>query len=745
MADPISVISLVEGSIGLVLQCGSVAKTLSDIIAKFKYAEVAIMSLIQEVEAVQFAWNRIKEWSEDHAEAATDSQFVQRLEKSLQCGTLVLTALEKDLADYEHRVDNASFILRSKMVWNERAFLDHQHRVRGQVQAMTLLLQVSQLSTSKAQTKLLRKKEKAFHASDESSYSIVPSRMSSHMSVSTRSRDSALTIESQELVYYPLSFEDELFTARVYKRNYRNAWISSLVKLHRGKKAKERRFPIANPEASEDGQSILSSSSGTTTPRIMSVASKQEISLGELRPVSPGPVLTAETKADPTNLERSVILSGSVPSIFEESPRISSDLQNETLDTPIKQIYPTRKQLDVSYQINPAPGRLAQTDNEPSEKIARSPPAPETQKNSNRSLFEAINKGDLNEVETWIERGAQVNPRDYHNPLHVAIGKRDVSMIKLLLREGANCAEKWRGTPPIHRACLGMDYEITQLLLDAGASATSLDDRQKQPLHSLLSEQWPDASDVIDLLVSRGADIHARTRTGETALHLSCWYPSVDNVRALLVHGADINTEDMDGNTPFHTVLLSCWGDSAHFEAVVRLLLEHGVNTDAQNGAGDTPLHLLVARCLRGRFDFIKYEAPIQLLLEHGANVNAKNRNGDTPLHLLLTFDVAWEGWRVNEGIFRSLVRYGAQVNIQNMAGDTPLNIVARREVNSVGEIQLIRGLLDAGADLSDRNLSPLRLLEQAEDRSILRNPALLWTSPDFMSEGDEEDMGVAS
>ena len=160
MVDPISVISLVEGSIGLVLQCGSVAKTLSDIIAKFKTAEVAITSLIQEVETIQFAWSRVKEWSEDHAEAATDSQFVQRLEKSLECGTLILSALEQDLADYKDRADNASFVRRSKMAWNERAFLDHQHRVRGQVQAMTLLLQVSQLPTSKAQTKLLKRRRR---------------------------------------------------------------------------------------------------------------------------------------------------------------------------------------------------------------------------------------------------------------------------------------------------------------------------------------------------------------------------------------------------------------------------------------------------------------------------------------------------------------------------------------------------------------------------------------------------------
>ena len=769
MADPISVISLVEGSIGLVLQCGSVAKTLSDMIVKFKTAEVAITSLIQEVETIQFAWSRIKGWSEDHAEAATDSQFVQRLEKSLECGTLILSALEQDLADYKHRVNNANFVLRSKMAWNERAFLDHQHRVRGQVQAMTLLLQVSQLSTSKAQTKLLKKKEKAFKASDESAYSIVPSRMSSYMSVSTRSRDSIMTIESQDLVYYPLSFEDELFTARVYKRNYRSPWINSLVKFHQGKKAEERRVPTAKPEAFGDGKSLLSLSTGMYTPTIMSVQpgpSNREISLSELGPVAPGPALTAETKSDLTDHERSVTTSGSVPSTFEESRSIRSDL----------------------------------------------------------SLLRAVEEGNLDDVKTLINRDARVKPHgDDERPLlYLAISRQDVSMTGLLLQEGANCEQEWRGTPPIHQACENMNIEITQLLLDAGASVSSLNAQQEQPLHALLSGQFPtfNASQLIDLLISRGADINARTRTDKTPLHLSCERDDVDSVRALLVHGADptsvceggktalhilcktvahsshayqdslaifrllhdhgldVNATDEVGDTPFHVfarlsfltsrahwttyfdflklllvhganlyaqdrlentpfhILASFWNknynESEWFKAIIRLVFQH---VNAQNGAGDTPLHILVARCLRGRLDFIRYEAPIQLLLEHGVNVNAQNSNGDTPLHLLLTPDIEWAGWRVNKAIFQSLINYGAEVNIQNVAGNTPLHIIARRghsiEKHAEGRIQLIRGLLAAGADLSVQNLkgeSAWQLLGQIEDGSLIHQATLART-----------------
>ena len=55
--------------------------------------------------------------------------------------------------------------------------------------------------------------------SDESAYTIVPSHMSSRLS-SIHSNHSHLSIQSAELIYRELSIDDDLFTARVYKRNY---------------------------------------------------------------------------------------------------------------------------------------------------------------------------------------------------------------------------------------------------------------------------------------------------------------------------------------------------------------------------------------------------------------------------------------------------------------------------------------------------------------------------------------------
>ena len=743
MADPMSVIALIEGSIGLVLQCGSVAKTLSDMMTKFKNAEVAITSMIQEVETIQFAWNRIKEWSEEHAEAATDSSFVQRLEKSLQCGTLVLSALEQDLANYKQTTDNSSFILRSKMAWNERAFLDHQHRVRGQVQAMTLMLQVSQLSTSKAQTKLLKKKEKALGASDESAYSIVPSTIASRMSVSSRSRTSISSIESKELVYYPLSFEDDLFTARVYKRNYRNAWVNTLSRFHRGKRTEERRIQGAELKAPENKPLLSSSAPGMTARTNMSVHSSQTWRSDQQISLPPGPALTAEAKAKA--MDRSVMIADSIPPTSGKGSNIDSDLQNEIID-------PTG-QFDVVTAVDPASRHIAQRDKKSKVALPRFSPAREMQCDMNLSLFQAVDEGNLDKVKALINLAAQDNPQHVFEqlPIRLAISHHDVSMTKFLIQEGAKCAQEWRGRPPIHIACEFGDHRIMKFLLDVGASASSLDAQQEQPLHTLMSVQHSslDASDLIELLISRGADVNARTGTNETPLHLSCKNPNVDTIRSLLVHGADpglvceggktalhvlaeiprhishdtflavfrllhdlgadANAKDEIGDTPLHVFAKPSFasvpvrGDA--YAIFFEILISHGANMNAQNNAGDTPLHVLVCQPVYYMREWTEIKATMQLLLQHGADINTRNMAGKTPLNTLVT--ESSNGWN-GKKITQLLLQYGADANIQNNAGDTPFHILVCRPGYSVYDwtdiIATIQLLLLHGADFNTRN-----------------------------------------
>ena len=147
--DPASLIALVEGSVGLALQCGSVAKTLSDLAGRYRSADLTIMSMVQSLDTMELAWSRIKDWSQVQWFALRlrpeDETFVHRLNRSLEVGRLVMEALQEDLSPFQKDTDALSFKQRSKVVRNQDGLKNHQDRIRDQAASMTLLLQAIQL------------------------------------------------------------------------------------------------------------------------------------------------------------------------------------------------------------------------------------------------------------------------------------------------------------------------------------------------------------------------------------------------------------------------------------------------------------------------------------------------------------------------------------------------------------------------------------------------------------------------
>ena len=140
--DPVTLVGIVEGSISLAVQCGSVAKSLNNLAGQYKYAKLTISTMIQNLDIVQVAWERIGVWSKTSL-PTDDDGFTQRLERFLETGFLVLDALEEDLRSYN--VSRMTFRQRSRLVWNESILQGHQSRIRDQAQSMSLLLQAIQL------------------------------------------------------------------------------------------------------------------------------------------------------------------------------------------------------------------------------------------------------------------------------------------------------------------------------------------------------------------------------------------------------------------------------------------------------------------------------------------------------------------------------------------------------------------------------------------------------------------------
>jgi ankyrin repeat protein len=69
---------------------------------------------------------------------------------------------------------------------------------------------------------------------------------------------------------------------------------------------------------------------------------------------------------------------------------------------------------------------------------------------------------------------------------------------------------------------------------------------------------------------TKGADINAKSRAGQTPLHMACGIGMLDIIEFLLAHGADVNAKTDNGGTP-----LSLAKENDHTD-VVELLRNHG-------------------------------------------------------------------------------------------------------------------------------------------------------------------------
>uniref|UniRef100_A0A8C9U2C0 Ankyrin repeat domain 27 n=1 Tax=Scleropages formosus TaxID=113540 RepID=A0A8C9U2C0_SCLFO len=150
---------------------------------------------------------------------------------------------------------------------------------------------------------------------------------------------------------------------------------------------------------------------------------------------------------------------------------------------------------------------------------------------------------------------------------------------------------------------------------------SSQDDRGYTPLHVAAVCGQPL---LIDLLISKGAQINATDYHGLTPLHLSCQKGFQDVTLLLLHHKADRDVQDSNGNTPLHFACVH--GHEDCVKALVHYDLPSS-RLEIQNDKGDTPLHI-AARW--------GYDAIIKVLLENGANTAAQNKAKDTPLKCAL-------------------------------------------------------------------------------------------------------------
>lgn len=203
-------------------------------------------------------------------------------------------------------------------------------------------------------------------------------------------------------------------------------------------------------------------------------------------------------------------------------------------------------------------------------------------------------------------------------------------------------------------------------------------------------------ADIIDYLVSRGAQLEARDEYGRTPLHWAAHRGEPEAVKRLITLGADVNARDEDGNTPLHRAVKVSrfdWDDNPPSRTerkrrirTVKLLVDAGSDVNARNDSvghrdDETPLHLAAESNLPRIIDY---------LVRQGADVEARNFDGKTPL--LTAAGTHYEAFEALE----TLVRFGADpsARIKQSPSDRPfwntLSLAARR-----GHLKTVEFLLE--------------------------------------------------
>jgi N-acyl-D-amino-acid deacylase len=178
-----------------------------------------------------------------------------------------------------------------------------------------------------------------------------------------------------------------------------------------------------------------------------------------------------------------------------------------------------------------------------------------------------------------------------------------------------------------------------------------------------------------------GARLEDWDGDGNTALIVAALHASADAVEVLLNAGANANAT----NKAVGTALIYAAGDGQK----VLILLRHGADPNHCSVLGNTPL---IAAA--GLPDTTR---PAALLLAAGARVGATNSSGVDALNR-----ATYAG---NTKLVKLLLRYGANPNTRpiypTLDGDLAPEPAALHNAAFRGDPEMVRALLDAGADLN--------------------------------------------
>ncbi|XP_067928929.1 serine/threonine-protein phosphatase 6 regulatory ankyrin repeat subunit B-like [Watersipora subatra] len=276
---------------------------------------------------------------------------------------------------------------------------------------------------------------------------------------------------------------------------------------------------------------------------------------------------------------------------------------------------------------------------------------------------------------------------------HIAASKGSVGVIRELMRFNRTviCTAKnsTNASTSLHLAAEGGHDDVVQVLLSAGADPLQENLDGMTPLHLAAKHGHVE---VVETLKNHLSLTTSSSKNGFTALHVAAHFGQTNTVRELLtslsaaVESVMVKEGTEHGLTPLHLA-----AQSGH-EGLVRVLLNSpGVKVDAATSIhGSIPLHLAAQN---------GHTSVASLLLSKSTLlIHIQDKRGRTALHLAASHGML--------EMVAMLLGQGTEINAMDKSGWTALHYASK-----AGHLDVVKLLADSGAST---------LLESKDNRTAI-------------------------
>ncbi|KAG5664923.1 hypothetical protein KAF25_008657 [Fusarium avenaceum] len=302
-----------------------------------------------------------------------------------------------------------------------------------------------------------------------------------------------------------------------------------------------------------------------------------------------------------------------------------------------------------------------------------------------KALHLACRYGHVKAAAFLINAGARLDARQAEGctPFLVACMYGQLEVLNLLCKRGPKSQMSdvnSHSNQALHLAVINDRLDVVQWLLEKGTDTSNGGEDKKTPLHYACQYK---SLEMVKLLFSHKADIHALDAFSNTPLLMVCWNPQPDIFDFLRNEGASVSHLNMHGRNGFHAVILGSKPFSENHKKVLDLLIGLGVNINKRDIFGYSALFLA---CRDSEIE------QINILLDLGADINQQTTDNQlTPLMEACCYP--------SEEPVEILLRRGADMSPVNPHGLTALALACVK-----GRLNHVKTLLKKGADVAVRD-----------------------------------------